>query len=99
MRATTREGIGNRTDLSLEDIAREFNPILRGWINYYGKYNRSVMNSVLKHFNAALARWVMRKYKRYKQHKKLAAKFIKTMARNQPQLFVHWKMGIIEVFA
>ena len=27
-----------RTDLSLNDIAHDFNPVLRGWIEYYGEY-------------------------------------------------------------
>ena len=33
--------IHRRTDLSLDDLARWLNPIVSGWINYYGRYNRS----------------------------------------------------------
>ena len=37
MRAKIRNSnIRKRTDLSLDDIAKEYNPILRGWLNYYG---------------------------------------------------------------
>src|SRR5690606_9678868 len=37
MRAKTRkQGIRNRTDLSLKEIADMYNPVLRGWIGYYG---------------------------------------------------------------
>ena len=60
-----RSGIRNRCDLSLEDIARKFNPILRGWLNYYGRYRRSEMYSVLRHFNPTLVAWVMAKYKSF----------------------------------
>lgn len=47
MRANTRKyDLGNRTDLSLADIARWYNPILQGWLNYYGKYSRSSLYPV-----------------------------------------------------
>lgn len=42
MRAKTRKyNWRNRTDLNLVDIAKVYNPIIQGWINYYGKYNKS----------------------------------------------------------
>ena len=38
MRTTIRElGLRNRTELSMADIARRINPLLRGWIAYYGR--------------------------------------------------------------
>lgn len=47
MRAKTREiGFSARPDKCLEDIAKECNPILRGWISYYGRYNPSSLYSV-----------------------------------------------------
>ena len=42
-----KSGLRSRTDFSLNEIAKIYNPILRGWINYYGRYNRSAMNPVL----------------------------------------------------
>ena len=100
MRATTRKhGIRNRTDLSLNDIAKWFNPILQGWLNYYGKYTKSAMYSVLRHFNVTLVRWAMKKYKRLRKRKTLAGKFIEAISTNQPHLFVHWRIGMIGGFA
>jgi RNA-directed DNA polymerase len=32
-----RMRIHRRTDLSLDDLARWLNPIVTGWINYYGR--------------------------------------------------------------
>ncbi len=36
--AMRRWAFQNRSDKSLEDIAHMFNPVLRGWINYYGRW-------------------------------------------------------------
>ena len=33
--------IPKRTDLTLDDLARWLNPIVAGWINYYGRFYRS----------------------------------------------------------
>jgi len=39
IRVKTRSlNIRNRTNLSLEEIAKFYNAIIRGWIEYYGKY-------------------------------------------------------------
>lgn len=100
MRAETRkQRIRNRTDLELRDIAALYNPILRGWIQYYGRYNASAMEPVLGHFNLTLAAWAMRKYKKLKSRKTQAALFIKRIAKREPQLFVHWRSGKVLRFA
>ncbi len=41
---------------TLEDLARECNPIIRGWINYYGRFNPSAMFGILDHINWRLVR-------------------------------------------
>ena len=73
MRRKIRElRIRRRTHIRLADIAREINPILQGWLNYYGRYTPSAMHSVWKYVNATLIAWAMRKYKRYAGKYKLA---------------------------
>lgn len=47
----------------LEDLAKLIGPVVRGWLNYYGRYDRSECINVLQHVNEALAEWVRRKYK------------------------------------
>ena len=37
--------IHRRTDLSLDDLARWLNPIVAGWMNYYGRFYRSAMDA------------------------------------------------------
>lgn len=100
MRAETRRrGFRNRTDISLNEIAKIYNPVLRGWINYYGRYNRSSLYPMLGHFNKTLVAWAMRKYKKLEGHKTRAAIFVENISKRQPGLFAHWKIGMIGSFA
>ncbi len=100
MRATTRRyNIRNRTDLKLGDIAKWYNPILQGWINYYGKYTRSGLYPMLRHFNLTLVAWAMRKYRRLRNRKTWAAKFMERIAEENPYLFAHWRCGMFGAFA
>ena len=100
MRAKTKSfRLYKRSELSLEDISMKFNPTLRGWLNYYGKFNPSEMSSVWRHFNKTLVAWAMRKYKRFRGRKTRAAKFIKGIADKQPSLFAHWHAGMQGAFA
>lgn len=100
MRARTRKmRIRHRTDLGLNDIATICNPILRGWIEYYGCYTRSALYPVLTHFNKTLVAWAMSKYKKLKGHKTRASVFLMKIAERQPQLFVHWNIGMRGGFA
>jgi RNA-directed DNA polymerase len=95
MRAKTRRlNYRNRTELSLDDIARLHNPVLRGWIAYYGRFYPSALSPVFKHFDNTLVAWAMRKYKRLKGHKTQACRFIESIAKRQPDLFVHWRKGM-----
>lgn len=100
MRAKTRErGFSGRTDKSLEDIAEEFNPILSGWINYYGRYNATALQPVFRHFNKCLVTWAMRKFKKLKGHKTKAIVFMEGISKRQPQLFAHWGSSMGAAFA
>ena len=80
-----------RTHLSLEELARRLNPVISGWINYYGRFRRSELNSVLDHVNKALASWARRKFKRLQRRKTRAHAWLKDLARRSPELFAHWK--------
>jgi len=100
MRATTRKfNWRNRTDLSLNDIARRYNPVLNGWLYYYGRYQRSALYSVWRHFNRTLVAWAMRKYKRFRNRKTRASKFLESISKKEPHLFAHWRAGMQGAFA
>jgi len=96
---TRRMNFRNRTELSLQDISRLYNPVLRGWIAYYGRFYPSAMYPVFRHFNRTLVAWAMRKYKRLKGHKVRASLFLENVAETQPHLFVHWQNGTLGAFA
>jgi RNA-directed DNA polymerase len=85
--------IHRSNSMSLEEISRYCNPILRGWINYYGQYYKSALQRVLKIFNHILVRWAMRKYRRFKFHKTRTTHWLNAIASRQPVLFAHWQMG------
>jgi RNA-directed DNA polymerase len=83
-----------KPDKTLEDLSHMFNPILRGWVNYYGLFYKSELYCVLKHMNRALTRWALRKYKKLAGHKRRARHWLGKIARRDSKLFVHWQMGI-----
>jgi RNA-directed DNA polymerase len=86
--------VARRSDKSLTDLALMFNRKLRGWINYYGRFYKSMLYPVFRHFNDTLVRWAMRKYKRLRRHQTRARRFIADVARRQPNLFAHWRWGV-----
>src|SRR5438874_8765770 len=100
MRATIRDlNIRQRTQLSLAEIARKLNPLLSGWIDYYGRYAPSALSPMLRYVNLTLLRWAMRKFKRFKAHKIRASHFLQRLARDKMSLFVHWRIGMTGTFA
>lgn len=87
------------THLSIEEVAQKLNPIIRGWIEYYGCYCRSALYGMCRHVNKALVRWARRKYKTLRRHKIRACQFLECLAQRSPQLFAHWKNGMTGAFA
>jgi RNA-directed DNA polymerase len=88
-----------RTDLSLAELAGWLNPIMRGWLAYYGKYTRSAMYAIVRHVNKSLVRWVMRKFKTLRCRKTCAAALLDRCMTRNPGLFVHWREGMKGAFA
>jgi RNA-directed DNA polymerase len=100
MRATIRDlDIRRRTHVSMDDIGRQLNPLLRGWIAYYGRYTPSALGPILRYVNQTLQAWMMRKFKRFKGHKTKAGLLLARLARECPGLFAHWKLGGTGSFA
>src|SRR5262249_21357337 len=75
-------------------LARLMNPVVRGWMNYYGRFYRSKCVQVLRHINEALARWARRKYKRFKRRERASMHWLGSIARRDPNLFVLWQLGV-----
>ena len=62
-----------RPNDTLEDLANAINPIVRGWMTYWGRSYRTEMDSILKSINTYLMRWARKKYKRLRGFKPLKA--------------------------
>lgn len=80
-----------RSDKDLDDLARMFNAVIRGWINYYGAFYKSALYPTLQHIDRKLARWATRKFKRLRRHRRRAEQWLRCIARRQPGLFAHWR--------
>jgi len=86
--------IHRKSDKSLEDLSRMFNRVIRGWVNYYGRYYRSALAPVFCCLNRRLVRWAQRKYKRYRSQRR-ATRWLRAIARQQPALFAHWQIRAV----
>jgi RNA-directed DNA polymerase len=78
-----------RSGTELEDIAAWVNPVVRGWMAYYGRFYRTALNSLLQRINTYLVRWAKRKYKRLRTFRKVR-KWWEGLTARQPRLFSHW---------
>ena len=74
---------------NLAEIARQINPVVRGWMQYYGAFYRSALNPLLSRINAYVMRWIRKKYKRLRTTKKAKACW-QRITRQHPRLFAHW---------
>jgi RNA-directed DNA polymerase len=74
---------------SLEDLAEAINPIVRGWMTYWGRFYRTEMDPLLKSINTYLMRWARKKYKRLRAFKRLKA-WWKGVTQRDSGLFAHW---------
>lgn len=81
------------TNSTLEQIAKTFNPKIRGWFNYYGKFRPYMLNRIFGLFNWRLIKWAVKKYKRFKGSMRKAGDWIRQTAKNYSYLFVHWQHG------
>ncbi len=94
-----KSNLRNQSEAGLMEISQKYNPILRGWYQYYGKYRPSDLQPVWRHFDRTLVAWAMAKYGHLKGHKIRASHFINKMAQKQPHLFIHWSLAGGKSFA
>jgi group II intron reverse transcriptase/maturase len=93
MRRTLRRwALHDRSDKSLEDLARMSNPVVQGWINYFASFYKSALYPTLRHVDQVLARWAARKYRKLRGHLRRARHWLARVAQTRPRLFAHWKL-------
>ena len=54
---------------SLDELATMINPVVVGWMNYYGRFYRSRLTPLLQRINTYLMRWAGKKYKRLRSYR------------------------------
>jgi RNA-directed DNA polymerase len=86
--------INRRSDKTLDDLAQLVNATVQGWINYYGRFYKTGLHPLLSRINEYLVRWAKGKYKRLHSHWRLAKRWLVRVARREPKLFAHWRLGV-----
>ncbi len=74
----------------LVELAAMINPIVAGWMNYYGRFYRSRLTPLLQRINTYLMRWAGKKYKRLRSYRRFQAWWFGLLDR-EPELFTHWR--------
>jgi hypothetical protein len=82
--------IHRRMGHTLAQLARVINPIVRGWMRYYGAFYHSALDPLLRRINAYLVRWIRRKYKRLAGFNK-AKRCFRGITQRYPRMFAHWQ--------
>ncbi|KVG62118.1 group II intron reverse transcriptase/maturase [Burkholderia ubonensis] len=91
-KAVRNWGLQRRSDKGLTDLARMFNPYIRGWIGYFSCFYKSALYPTLRRIDAHLLRWVARKFKRFRERPRGARAWLAKIIRAQPGLFAHWSL-------
>jgi RNA-directed DNA polymerase len=81
-----------RSNLTLDDLAREVNPVLRGWLNYFTVFYPSAVTPIGERMDRHLMRWARKKYKRLERSEKRARAWLKGVRQRSPDLFAHWAL-------
>lgn len=85
-----------KTELDLKELAKIYNPMIQGWINYYGRFHGSALYSkIFEYLNTTLMRWAMRKYKNFFRRPTRASKWLKEVQLEYPNLFAHWRFSAL----
>ncbi len=93
MRQTVRGWKLNRqTNVALAELAKQYNPIIQGWWNYYGAFYQKAMHGIFQHIDRTLERWARRKYKALSGRKRGSVQWLRKMKDVDPQLFLHWRV-------
>lgn len=91
IRQTIRDWRFNKmTAISIKEIADKINPVIHGWINYYGVYCKWELKTVFRQLNFALAKWAARKFKKLHRKWGQATRWLTAMYQREPTMFAHW---------
>jgi len=78
------------TRYTLAEVADWTNPVVRGWMQYYGAFYRSALLTFLGRINAYLMRFLRKKYRRLWLFRRAKAAWLRITCQ-QPRLFAQWE--------
>ena len=85
-----RWNLSRRNNQSLQELAEDVGPKLRGWVRYYGAFRSSTLYRRLRSIDEQIVTWARRKYKRLARHRHRAWEWLKGLQTREPRLFPHW---------
>ncbi|MGP8271820.1 MAG: reverse transcriptase domain-containing protein [Terracidiphilus sp.] len=77
---------------TLDELARQYNPKIHGWWNYFGAFYRSAMHKLFQYIDGKLMQGATRKYKTLLRHKTRSAHWLRRLKKQAPGLFFHWRV-------
>ena len=75
------------THYRVQDLTERLNPIVGGWLNYFGRYGKKAIWRMYFYVEGLLIHWVMHKYRKSKRR---AVHWLRMLRRAAPRLFAHW---------
>lgn len=97
-RSSIKEAIYTSHTTDITVLSQKLNPIIRGWYNYFGRYNPSeAFKQGINYVNLRLVRWLMRTRKKVKRSWAKAQHLLHQIAKSCPEMYCHWKAGYMPV--
>ena len=91
-------GLPSLVHFSIEEVARRVNPVLRGWIQYYGRFYKTEMIRKLYYYlDDRIACWLRQKYKKLRGHRQRSWRLLARLRRQRSDLFAHWQRASVVV--
>ncbi len=84
--------IHRRTATTLAELAKQYNPVLRGWWNYFGEFYPSAMHSFAMYLDGKLMQWARRKYQTLERREQASVQWLIKMKKSFPQMFFYWRV-------
>lgn len=80
-----------KSDATLENFVKVINPVVAGWINYYGKFFESELWSTMKYIDTILMMWAKKKYDKLRRNWRKVSNWFSQIKKRATNLFKHWQ--------
>ncbi len=84
--------IHRQTSSTLAELAKQCNPAIRGWWNYFGAFYRTAMHKLYRYIDRRLEQWARRKYKTLFRRKSRSVDRLRRMKNEFQRMFHHWSV-------